>query len=315
MRKILIGFVLLMVVLLLIPVGLILTSNLWLGSALASGIKGVTGFPTKIEKTHLDLGRSQFGLYGIRIKNPRGFPDVVFASIPELYVDFDLSQFLKSRKLYFQEIRLSIEEVMIIRNQSGQTNLAQLKAVSKPKMEMAKERKEIEKARSPEALGFFVEKLVLTIRRVHYRDEARALIGERTIDVHINNQVFTGIANPMDIVRIVVLQITYKAALGNLGVPVDMLKGHLDESLAVGQKLALQSTALARQMGTQTLGEGKRLVEQAAQNIPVSSAEVEKTAEQVSSKAKSIFGSAGSLLKKTSQSIQEKAESVTTSRS
>ena len=308
-KKILIGFVSIVVVLLLALIGLLFTSNLWLGSVLASGIERTTGFPVKIENARLDLPESKIGLYGIEIKNPPGFSRAVFASIPEIYVDFDLQQFLKSRKLYFQEIRLNIAEVAIVRNKSGQTNLAQLKAVSKPKAEIAKEQEKIKQAPSPKALDFFVEELILTIRRVRYQDESNILIGERTIDLHIENQVFYGIANPMDIVRIVVLQITYKAALGNLGVPVDMLKAHLDQSLAVGQQLALQTTAVARQVGEQTLGEGMRLVQKAGQKIPVSTTEVEKTVGEVSNKAKGFFGSASHFLQETADSVQEKTRS------
>ncbi|MBI4358626.1 MAG: hypothetical protein HY584_04935 [Candidatus Omnitrophica bacterium] len=310
-QKVVVGFVVVVVAFFLLAVGAVLSSHLWLGQALAMGIENMTGFPTKIGRTNLSLGESRIGINGIEIKNPKGFPEGVFASIPEIYVDFDLDQFLKNRKFYFQEIRLNIEEVAIIRNQSGETNLSRLKPVSKPKAEMVQEQREIKKAPSPKALNFFVEKLVLSIRRVRYRDESRPLVGERTVDLHMNNQVFTGIANPKDIVRIIVLQITYKAALGNLGVPVDMLKGHLDESLAVGQKLALQSTLFARQMGTQTLGEGMRFIEGASGKIPVASGGVEKTVDEVTNTAKGLLGSATRFLQGESDSPQETQSSPT----
>jgi len=308
-KKIIIGLLIFGLLLLLTPVGLVLTSDLWLGQALAMGIEKVTGFPTQIEKTHLDLKASQFGVYGVQIKNPKGFQEGVFAAVPEIYVDFDLSQFLGSRKLYFQEIRLNIEEVAVIRNHLGETNLSKLKAIKKSKTEVAQEQEKVKKAPSPKALDFFVEELVLTMRKVRYRDEANRLIGDKHIDMHITGQVYRNIANPADIIRIIVLQITYKAALGNLGLPVDMLKGQLDQSLAISQQLATESMAQARQLGEQALGEGKRLMGQTVQNIPVDTETVEKAVNDVANKAKNLFGSAGNFLKKTAESAQEKSTS------
>jgi hypothetical protein len=287
-----------------------MTSGFWLHLAVSAAIQGVTGFPVKIKKLDLDLAATRFGVYGVEINNPKTFSDKRFVSIPEVLVDFDLPQFLKSRKIYLEEIRLNIEEVSVVRAKSGGTNLSQLKAITQSKSEMASEEKKVTQASSPKALDFFVEKFILTVRRVRYHDEGQPLIGERVIDLNIQDETFSGISNFADIIRIIVLQITYKAALGNLGIPVDLLKGHLDSTLTRGQELATQSAELAQQLGTQAIEEGARALEQAAKKVPVSSPQIEKTMGEATQKAKGIFGSAEKFLKNTAESVNEKVKSA-----
>lgn len=301
-------------VLVLALFGVILTINFWLPPVLAFGIHQVTGFPTKVQRTDFNLKSSKFGIYGLDIRNPKGFPRGKFVSIPEIYVDFDLVNFIKSQKIYIKELRLNIDEVGVVKNTSGESNISKLTSISKRKVqETPKEKEKLEKAKSPRELKFFVDTLVLSIRRVRFQDQTKPFIGERTIDLHIDHEVVRGLSSPLDIVRLVVLRVIYKAALGNLGVPVDLLKGQLDASLAKGQVLALESTKLAMEMGTQALGEGERFIKQAGEKLPVSNTEVEQAVDEAKAKAKSILGGAGGFLKGTVQSIEERTKSQTTS--
>ena len=297
-------------ILALIIIAFMATGNFWLRQAIQAAVTGVTGFPLKIKQVRLDLMASKIGIYGLELKNPKGFPQGRFASVPEIYVDFELKKFLFEHKLYFQEIRLNIEEVAIVRNQNGETNLAQLKALTKSERETLEETKKVKKASSPAELDFFIDRLVLTIRHLRYQDQSHSLVGQKSIDLHIDGEVFRGISNPSDIVRIIVLKIVYKSAIGNLGVPVTQLKEHVTDSLERGQALALQGSELARQAGVQALDQGTQLVEQTSQNIQAQSAQVKETIEGARDKAKSVFSGAGSWLKSTTESIQEKARSA-----
>ncbi len=284
--------VFLILFLLLIIVGVILTSNFWSPYAMAYGIHQVTGFPTVIQKANLDLANSKFGVYGIRIQNPSGFPKGDFVSIPEIYVDFDLQGFLKSQRLHIRELRLNVQEVAIIKNKDGQSNISRLTSVKREKTEASEEKKKLEEAKSPQELKFFVDTLVLTIRRVRFQDQINPFMGERTIDLHIEREAVHGLSSPADIVRLIVLRVIYKAALGNLGVPVDLLKGQLDASLAKGEALILHSTVFAEAIGTQALGEGRRIIGEVGQKLPISNVEVGKAVDETTAKAKNLFGSA-----------------------
>ncbi len=312
-KKILFGIIFVIVFLILIAGGAVLTVNFWLPSAMAFGIHQVTGFPTAIQKANLDLAGSKFGVYGIEIKNPGGFPKGNFVSIPEIYVDFDFQAFLKNQRIHIRELRLNVAEVGIVKKSNGESNISRLSSVNKGTAEASKQKEKVEKAKSPQELRFFVDTLILTIRLVRFQDQTSSLVGERNIDLRIDQEVVHGLSSPADIVRLVVVRIIYKAALGNLGVPVDFLKGQLDASLAKGQQLALQSTALAEHFGTQAFDEGEHLLKQASQQLPVSNVGVDKAVSETRAKAKSLFGGASHLLKNTAESFEEKAKSTTSS--
>ncbi|OGW85268.1 MAG: hypothetical protein A3C35_04880 [Omnitrophica bacterium RIFCSPHIGHO2_02_FULL_46_11] len=287
---------------------IILTSGFWLRPVLAAALSKVTGFPATIQKIHFDLPSSQFGIYGIELKNPAGFGKERFAFIPEAYVDFSLREFLSSRKFHFQEIRFNIDEVTIVKNASGQTNISQLTALKKQKSELKQETEAVKQAPSPQALNFFVDRLDLTVRRVRYVDYTMPKPLEKEIDIHMDHEIFLGISNPLDIVRIIVLKVIYKAALGNLNVPVAQLKEHLDVSLALGQDLAKQGTEIAQAMGADVFSEGTKMVEQVSGTLPVSNPIVDETVQNVKKKTDGIFRGASQLLKSTAESIEEKTK-------
>ena len=298
-----IGLVLLLIVAVLLSS--LITSNLWLKHAIASAVYRITGFPVSIKKANLDLFSSKFEISGIELNNPAGFPQGRFASIPEIYADFDLSQFLSKRRLYVQELRIHIEEIAVVRNELGKTNIGQLKALTQRKDEMDEERQATAKVSSPEALDFFIERLILTIRRFRYRNQAKPFLPEQVINLGIEHEEFLGVSNLLDVIRIIAIRITHKAAIGNLGVPVDILKNHLELSLTQGQEFALRGTAIAQQFSTHALDEGKRLIQEASEDIPLPSVEVDKTVEDVKSKAEGLFRSAGNLLKDTTESVKK----------
>ena len=60
--------------LLVIVLGLAFTSNFWLRHAVTLALHQTTGFPITIKEVRLDPLSSKFGVYGIELGNPPGFP-------------------------------------------------------------------------------------------------------------------------------------------------------------------------------------------------------------------------------------------------
>ena len=296
----------LLLFILIMAIGLALsTAHLWVHHAVAAVINQVTGFPVQIERSHVSFRGSEFGIYGISIKNPEGFPEGTFAKIPEIYVDFDFSEFLSDKKLHFQEVKVNLEEIDIIRNREGDMNVTNLKTVKKDQKAAAT--KALKKEKKP----FLIDELVLTVRNIRYRDESLPMPVDRSVDLKIEQEVFRGVTNPSDIVRLIMAKVFYSAAFGRLGAPTELLSKNFDASIAKGEEVLNQSTEMARHMSTQILGEGRKIVEGATAKIPVSvsnaqvSAEVNQVTEQVKGKAAGIFQDAGRLLKNTTQTIQQ----------
>lgn len=289
-------FLVLIVVLILVIAAA--TSRLWIRSAISQSIQEVTGFPATIERVHVNLRGSEVGIYGVQINNPAGFSDELFASIPEIFIDFDFSQFISDRKLHFEVIRLNLAHVSIARNERGQTNLDLIKTLKKDKKEKAALKMP---KRSKQA--FLVDEFVLTIRKVSYHDRFFPVPMDRTIDVNINDEVFRGVQNAGDIVRIVLMKIIYSASFGNLGAPVDFFKQQFDQSLLQAQEILNLSTGLARVVGGQALGEGFKMVE----NVPVPK-QVNQVTQEVKGKATGLFQNAERLLTETTNTLSKTIE-------
>ena len=280
------------------------TSQFWIHHAVAAVIKQVTGLPVSIQRSHVNLAATEFGIYGIEIKNPKGFSEEVFVKIPEIYIDFDLNQFLSGKKIHFEEIRLNIEQVTLEKNKAGELNVSRLKTVKKDQKEAAAPAKTPQKPMTP----LLIDQLVLTIRNIKYVDQSLPVSVNRNVDLKIENEIIKGVTNPADIVRLVMSKIIYNSTFGALGAPVDLLNKNLDASLAKGQAALTQSTDIALQMGNQVMGEGKKMVQDATSMIPSEipgSKEVGQLKDQVKGKAGGLFQGAERLLKNTTESIQE----------
>ncbi|GEM_PF-2348772 len=283
------------------------TSHLWIHRAVAAIIHEVTGLPVTIERAHVNLIGTEFGVYGVKIKNPEGFSDQLLASLPEIYVDFDFSQFFADGKLHFEVIRLNLEELSIVRNEQGVTNLATLKTLKKDKKEAAAkpgmEAKPVVKRR------FLIDELVITIRNVKYSDQSLPVPINRTIDLKINQEVFRGVTNLGDIIRIILRKVIYDTSFRSLGAPVDLLTQQFGPSLLRGQEVLMQSTEIAKVMGTEVLGQGRRIVEDATSKIPATlpvPPEVNQITDEVKGKANGLFKGAERFLKTTTDSLSEK---------
>lgn len=270
----------------------VISSNLWVPRAASAAISNMTGLPIDIEQVKINLRGSEFGIYGIKVKNPNGFRDGVMASIPEIFVDFDFSSFFEGRKIHFQMIRLNLAEISIIRNERGITNLDHLKTLKKDKKQAAA------RPSAPKPVvkeQFIVDDLILTIRQVNYTDRSLPIPVHRSIDLKINQEVFKGVTSPGDIIRIILMKIVYNTSFAALGTPVDLLKQQFRPSLLRGQDVLVQSAELARFMGTQALGEGRKMIEEAASKIPLS----------VPDKTTGLFRDAERLLKSTTDALTE----------
>jgi uncharacterized protein involved in outer membrane biogenesis len=98
--------------------------------------KQVTGLNLKIQSLNLGLLSTLIDIRGIKLLNPKGFEDPLMVNMPEAYVDMDLGSIFGG-KIHLQEVRLNIEELMIIKNRDGKINIHYLQSsgLSKPSSE------------------------------------------------------------------------------------------------------------------------------------------------------------------------------------
>lgn len=311
--KIVLKMILFLFVFIILVLGIaIVTSNLWVNHAVAAVINQVTDLPVTIDRVRINLNGPEFGIYGIKIENPEGFADKTFAYMPEIFIDFDLAPFLSEGKIHFETIRLNLEELSINRNEQGVTNLSHLRTLKKDKSQALTQ----PEAPKPKVKRHFViDQLVLTIGKVRYTDRSLAVPVSRSVDVKIKEEVFRGVTNLGDIIRLILRKILYDASFATLGTPVDLMKDQFGSSLVRGHEVITESAEFARLMGTQVFGEGRKIVEDATRKIPVVPVlpEVNEITEKVRGKASGLFQSAEWFVKNTTDTLSEKIGEKTSS--
>lgn len=161
MKKILKLLGLLVVILLIV---LLIGKNFIAKTAVTSGVKAVTGLEMDIDSMDVGILNTLVGINGMKLYNPPEFSDRVMIDIPEIYVDYDLSAFIKGTA-HLEEVRINLKELTVVKDKEGRLNINSLKVAKKgEKPEKPGERKETE---------IKIDLLDLKIGKVIYKDYSR----------------------------------------------------------------------------------------------------------------------------------------------
>lgn len=183
---------------------------------LAKGLEAAIGAPVKIDK--VNLTSSHAGIQGITVKNPAGFEEPVLASIPEIYLEWDLSNLFK-KQLLIREVRLNLDEVTVERSQSGTVNLTELAAVKRPAGKPGQKPAPAEKGAAAPAIEIQIQRVEISIGRARYVDKQVGLVKEFPIEVQ--KAVLENVTDPaqvtQQVVKIVLQKVGMNAALSQLG--------------------------------------------------------------------------------------------------
>ena len=181
---------------------------------LVSAVQKTTGVSIEIQELHLALLKGIVKIKGLKLMNPKEFPEKYLAEIPELYFDVDPGSLLQG-KIHLEKMILNLDQLTLLRNQQGELNLSSLKPVSgdsKGKQEKPPSEK------SPKERAFQLDYLRLSIGKVYYRDYR---VGNpppsREYSIEIKGAEYRDIQDPGDLVRHIVSQALAKTALNELG--------------------------------------------------------------------------------------------------
>jgi uncharacterized protein involved in outer membrane biogenesis len=83
------------------------------------------GLKLAIDDVDIGFPGSYAGLMGITVNNPSGFPDEPMISAPEVYVDYTIPGLL-GRPIHLEELRLNVDQIVIVRNADGRINVKEL---------------------------------------------------------------------------------------------------------------------------------------------------------------------------------------------
>ena len=103
-------------------VGLIIFKDSLLRPLVEKEIRSKTGMVARIEKFETSILSPLVHVENMRLYNTEAFGGSTFLNISELHLEYDLDA-LQGGKLGFKLVRLRLEELNIVRNESGKLNL------------------------------------------------------------------------------------------------------------------------------------------------------------------------------------------------
>lgn len=217
MKKVLAAILGLLIVLV---AGVVLAKDAILKTALEQAVTRTTGFKTTVRELKYNLP-STIHIQGLQIRNPQGFDAETFVEIPEIFAALEMGELLKDKKVHLPEVRLNIQEVHIEKNAKGVSNIELLSSVAgKPKTAVAVESAKEKPAGKP--MPFQLDKLVLTIRNVTYKDRSGVLGAaplpnkNLAVDLNVQEEVFTNVTDPKAMVNLILVKILNSATLGRI---------------------------------------------------------------------------------------------------
>ncbi|MCK5139725.1 MAG: hypothetical protein KAQ85_07790, partial [Thermodesulfovibrionia bacterium] len=103
----------LIIVLLIIGALLFVGKNLIAKTSVTRGVKTVTGLTLDMGSMNVGIRNTLVSINNMKLYNPAGYTDKVMVDMPEIYIDYNLSSFLK-RKAHLEEVRIDLKELTVI---------------------------------------------------------------------------------------------------------------------------------------------------------------------------------------------------------
>jgi uncharacterized protein involved in outer membrane biogenesis len=174
-------------------VGLLLSKDAILKAAIEEQIRAQTGMDAHIGRLSVGLLSPVVTIENLTINNTPEFGGTPFLDIRELHLEYDRDA-LAQRKLRIKLLRLNLEELTVVRNPNGTTNLSALNtpAPTRP----------TKLAGEVEFHG--VDVLNLSLGKIQLIDlkEPR---NNRIRNVNLQNQIFHNVRTPGDLYGVLVL--------------------------------------------------------------------------------------------------------------
>ena len=244
--KILAGFVIALVLLGVFKNGIVQT-------VLSASISKFAHVPVGIGSTDVRFLSSFIDLRNIKVYNPSGFPERMMLDVPQILIDFDPAPLWKGRA-HFEEVRLNVKELVVIKNRDGKLNLDAVKPTQRESQQQKEKRQEQAQPGGGKAPKIQIDKLYLSIGKVIYKDYSAGPNPKiQEFDINIQNRLYSNIDNPGAVVSLIMFEALTRSGLSRLA----------GMDLGVFQDTA--NGAFSKGMGL--VGEGADKIESASKGI------------------------------------------------
>jgi uncharacterized protein involved in outer membrane biogenesis len=223
------------IVLIVIVVGLavlFLARNFIARKSVEVGVKAMTGFPMEIGSVKVQPFRSTVEVKDMKLLNPDGFTEKLFVSLPSFFVDYRLGSMLKVEP-HLQEVRINLEQINIVKNAQGESNVQKLKGVFESSDKSDKKTGE-------SSAKYQIDLVKIHIGKVTYSDYTKATPTTKTTNLNLD-LTYENISHSTDITKLVLMTVIRQAGIPDLGVDLKELsksvKGATDAVTETGKGL------------------------------------------------------------------------------
>jgi hypothetical protein len=113
----------LLIAVIVVLVVLYFSRNIIAKRSVEIAVKEMTGFPLEIGSLNIGIFSGTLEVRDLKLMNPSEFQGGTFVNLPGLRVDYDTMSFLR-RSPHIKELIVNVAEVVIVKNEKGQTNTA-----------------------------------------------------------------------------------------------------------------------------------------------------------------------------------------------
>jgi hypothetical protein len=166
-------------------------------------IRAQTGMGAEIGKFHFGLIEPVVTIKDLKIYNPPAFGGAPFLSIPEIHIEYDRDA-LARNEIHLTLVRFNLGELVIVKNEAGQTNLLSL-GVALPGKDKAAGSKSLKEFKQRTGLDFKgVDVLNVSVGSAKFID-LKDPANNREQKIGIENLVVKNVQTPTDLAGLAVL--------------------------------------------------------------------------------------------------------------
>ncbi|MFA5271744.1 MAG: hypothetical protein WC412_05340 [Candidatus Omnitrophota bacterium] len=224
---------------------LLLAKNFIAKTAVSGVVKKLTGLTLNIDSLNVGVFKTAIDIKGLKLHNPAGFKDRLMMNMPRIYVDYDLGAFFKN-KVHLEDIKINLEEFVVVKNEKGELNLNSLRVVQDKKQT----KKEGTKKKESKLPDLKIDVLDLRIGKVIYKDYSKgAEPSIQEFNVNINEQ-YENINDPYVFTSLIIVKALMNTSIASLAnFDLGPLKNAAGSSLGKAKKLAGDAAAKSVEAG------------------------------------------------------------------
>jgi len=284
----------------IVVVALSFAKNLLAKGIVENSVKLVTGLTLKMKSLDVSLLTTSIGIKELQLQNPSGFPEKVMVDMPEIFVNYDLMDFMKG-KVHLLETRIHLQEFVVVKNRDGKLNLDSLTALQEMGGKEKKASQEKAKGKAPEIQ---LDLISLKIGKVVFKDYSKGdepSVKEFNINI---DEEYHNITNPNHLVGLIVLKVMMKTPLAALtNFDISGLKSDLSGALTSATQMAGETAQKAKAVIKEKAEVTKKLVEE-------KSKEAKKLVADTSEKLSEAASTLGEKTKGLTSGLKSTAESL-----